>query len=255
MDVSFCDHDFIVDGVCQDCSEQVASFFQNDNSRSNEKKTVRKSNRNATDGYIKEVLDFIRDLIDVDIMTRVTIRLADSNIQIRNFEIARNVVFAYIYSEMYSRDLPPEELFTTAPNRLAALMGLSKANVGDALRCINNSKIRGPSFVMTHPYLYLLEFRRERPDSQISELIDDELIEKIKEEIDFEIHSIARENPAKIAIAYMSLLLEKNGYNERGGWKPIQEMYDFYGLEVSQVKDTIPEVKKFFWRDFPMKEK
>jgi len=250
MDFTECDHDDIVDGVCADCYEVVCAFFQDDSNDLMKKKIMRRSMKTVTNSFIAGVIKIIDHAVSGEIMAKVKVAIEDNIIQIRDQKTAKKVVFAYIYSEMYSRDLPPEKLFETTPDRLIAIMGLTKKDATKSLNYINSSKIRGPSYVIIHPYIYMMEFRREVPDSPVARLITDSLLSHIKKSIDFEVNVESRENPVKCAISYMGLLSEKILKPERGSIKPIQDMYDFYGLELSQVKDTLPVIKRFFARDF-----
>lgn len=251
MDLTDCEHDIVIDGICQECNERLDYYFKSETCESTRKKASKRNNENLTNNYIKGILNMMVGSIDQEILDRVAAEAENNIVQIRNFITAKIVVFAYIYSELYSRNLEPEELFKLTPDRLAAIMELKKKDVTKALTLINNSKIRGPGFIMTHPYLYLLEFRRNKPKAYITELITDDLIEHIKTSIDPEVSSIAHTNPAKTAISYMSLLSEKIQKPERGSIKPVQEMYDFYALVLSQVKDTLPNVREFFRNEFP----
>lgn len=250
MDFSECPHINVSGGVCEDCFEEVCLFFQEDTNESSKKKISRKM-RTITETFISRVIEKIRNSIPIEIMNKVSEDIHDGNIQIRDEETAMRTVFAYIYSALYSRkNIPLEKLFELTPDRLMVLICLKKNDVTKSLNLINSSKIQGPSFVMINPYLYLIEFRANNPNSVISRLITDKLIKRVKDAIDPEIHLVASQNPAKTAISYMGIVSEKILKPERGSVRPIKDMYDFYNFKLSQVKDTLPIIRDFFAKDF-----
>lgn len=243
-----CFHDFIVNGHCQICFQIVHGFQEHDSGEYQKKKMDKRNVKTVTTTHLVNVLSKMGNEIDKDIMSKVIDALDSNEIQIRHVETAKKVIFAHIYSEMYSRDLPPEELFKVTPNRLMVIMGLTKKAATKSLIYINSSRIRGACFVMVYPYLYLIEFKENNPESPLTYLITDEFIEYMKDELDPETHPLSKDNPLKLVISYMTLYVEM--LVGSGKTRIIKDMYNFYGLKPSQVKDTLSTVRVAFAKDF-----
>lgn len=236
-----CWHDIVEAGVCLDCGEEVEVFIHSENDTSSSS-TSRVYVQTNTDRHIADALGAVT--LDQDIKTIASTNLLKNDIQIRDNVTTRQVVFAHVYSVMYSRDLPEDELFRITPTRLAIKFGLSKKSQSRAIEYISSGRIPGPGIVIVHPVNYLKEYKRENPECLVSELIKYDLIELVENVIHPVLSPLISENPCKVAVAIMHMFSDH--VYEGVKPKPIMKMYSWYKLELSMVKEVTPKVKNAF---------
>lgn len=236
-----CSHNIIEAGVCLECGEEVEVHIHSE-SDSRTSSSSRVYVQTNTDRQIADALGAVT--LDQEIKTTAAANLLKNDIQIRDNITTRQVVFAHVYSVIYSRDLPEEELFKITPTRLAIKFGLSKKSQSKAIEYISCGRILGPGIMIVHPIYYLKEYKRENPDCLVSELIRFDLIDLVERVIHPILSPLISENPCKVAVAIMHMYSDYVYENIKP--KPIMKMYAWYKLQLSMVKEVTPKVKYAF---------
>lgn len=236
------------DGYCVYCDQYIGVRVYAEVDETN-RKTFKTNVINDTIRNIQYALDLTDIPNHFKDLAKKT--LIDNTIQIRSDKTARIVVYTHIYAAMYSRaDVSPEELFMITPNRLSTMFGLTKKDISKANSYISSGRIKGPGVVAPEAYLFFIEFKRNFPKNILCELIQDEFITSIRCSIDpvrdIEIITMA---PHKFTTAYINIaadFISKPSFVSQKK-AALDELYSFYDLKVSMVKDLYPTIKRRFF--------